>query len=108
MSSWFSVRKAGAAENRREFAHDGTARRADWVRRKVLSEREYTRVVSVADNLMGLERANRNLESMTGRDEEETVNFYFRKLSRLPVVTPVSHVTGVTLDEWKTLTEPAC
>lgn len=51
LSSWFSVRNAGAAENCREFAHDGTAHRVGWARRKVLSEREHTRVVSVADSL---------------------------------------------------------
>lgn len=79
MSSRFSVRNAGAAENRREFAHDGTAHRADWARRKVLSEREHTRVISVADNLRGLERANRDLENMAGgrgRDGQFLLNLY--------------------------------
>lgn len=84
------MRNAGAAENCRKFAHDGTAHRGGGAKRKVLREREHTRVVSAADSLRGFERAN-----MTGREGKElvalTADFYVRKLSRLSVVTPASH-----------------
>ena len=91
MSSRFSVRNAGAAENHRKFVHGGTAHRGGGARRKVLNDREHTRVVSAADSLREPERAN-----MTRREGKEfdhvalTADFYIRKLSRLLRVTPVS------------------
>ena len=81
------MRNAGAAENRRRFAHDDTAHRAGWARRKVLSEREY---VSAADSLRGLERANRDLESMTRR-EGQGVNEVATFISENCRVLPSSH-----------------
>ena len=57
---------AGAAENRRKFEDHDTVPRGGWARRKVFSEREHTRVVSADDSLRGLERASRDLESMSG------------------------------------------
>lgn len=96
VSSRFSVRNAGAAENRREFVHDGTAHRADWARRKVLSEREHTRVVNADDNLRGLERANIDLESMTGRrgrDGQLSLNLYPKIVASFHCHNDVTDVT---------------
>jgi hypothetical protein len=92
VSSRFSVRNAGAAENRRKCAYDGTAHRGGGAKRKVLREREHTRVVSAADSLRGFERANMTGQEGKGFDHLVvlTADFYIRKLSRLSVVTSVS------------------
>ena len=92
VSSRLSVRNGGAAENRREPARDGTAERAGWARRKVLSEREHDLVVSAADNLRGLERANKDMANMT---REGKLQALFPK-----IVAPFrchTNVTSVTL-----------
>ena len=65
MSSRLSVCNADVAENSREPARDGTAERAGWARRKVLSDREHDLVDSAADSLRERERANKDVANMT-------------------------------------------
>jgi len=100
------VRNAGAAENRRKFAHNGTAYRGGGARRKVASEREHSRVVSVADSLKGLERANKDLQSMTGRGGKGSEGSSHSQVLYPKIDVSFrchTDVTAVTLDERKTL-----